>query len=195
MAAADNLGRVQLLDASSATVLRVFKGYRDAHCAWLSLQLPARQPPSGQRQPELAGHSAAAVEDKGRACMEGAVSEAGAAASARRVRAERQEVGSRQSGGLGRAGERLLLAVHAPKRAIIEVWEVPYGSRLCSLKVDADCCMIPVAPVFGSGQVPRNGSRTKGSQKLEPSRCWLLDCAHGGLRSLDDAVRTAVLAS
>ena len=46
VAAADNLGRVLLLDSSHMGLVRMWKGYRDAQVAWL-------QPPEGHG---LAGH-------------------------------------------------------------------------------------------------------------------------------------------
>jgi hypothetical protein len=36
-ALSDNLGRVLLIDVDDATVLRIFKGYRDAQCGWVTL--------------------------------------------------------------------------------------------------------------------------------------------------------------
>lgn len=52
-AAADSLGRVMLVDVAAASVIRMFKGYRDAHCCWLLL------PPSRPRDPALERSSAA----------------------------------------------------------------------------------------------------------------------------------------
>lgn len=86
------------------------------------------------------------------------------------------------------AGEQLFLAVHAPNRRAVEVWEMTYGPRLCSIKVGPECCMLSAAPVFGKGQ----------SQHREdlvaqwPRKCWLLDCQQGQLQSLEDAVLTAL---
>jgi hypothetical protein len=38
LAASDNLGRVLVIDAvASCLVVRIFKGYRDAQCAWITL--------------------------------------------------------------------------------------------------------------------------------------------------------------
>ncbi len=101
---------------------------------------------------------------------------------------------SSAQGSLAGSGERLLLAIHAPKRQIIEVWEAPHGVRLCSLKAGPDCLLVPAAPVFGGGQAPHVGSRRAGGSPA-PSRsgCWALECTHGWLWSLDDAVRAALL--
>jgi hypothetical protein len=196
MAAADNLGRVLLVDAASATVLRVFKGYRDAHCAWLSLQFPAIQPSTSSALASAAGArpadhegvlmSSQPVDNSSNAAVEGV-----SRLAATTVASGTQELqGSQVSVAAiyGPGSERLYLAVCAPRRSVIEVWEVPQGARICSLKIGPDCCMIALSPVFGHAELFHMNSRVKKSTK-PLSSCWVLNCAQGWLWSLEDAVR------
>ena len=48
-AAGDSLGRVLLIDTATLTVVRLWKAYRHAQLAWLSL--PHRQPPGDKASP------------------------------------------------------------------------------------------------------------------------------------------------
>ncbi|BDA44097.1 probable rab3 GTPase-activating protein non-catalytic subunit [Coccomyxa sp. Obi] len=204
-AVTDNLGRVLLIDAASAAVLRIFKGYRNAQCAWLCLQAPMRPShasasaagqqsgskadgPSSlkanqsyEKQQHRSLDSLADSEQPGTsACNVGSVASPG--------RAAQWHATWPPDGSDTAAGEQLFLAVHAPNRRAVEVWETAYGPRLCSIKVGPECCMLSAAPVFGKGQ--RLHRENLAAQR--PGKCWLLDSRQGQLQSLEDAVLAAL---
>ena len=83
----DNFGRVFLLDLRSSLLIRVWKGYRDAQCAWLS-PFPRR----------------------GLCC----------------------------------------LIIYAPRRGLLECWEVSLNHRIGAVNVGLDCRLIPVPAATAS---------------------------------------------
>ena len=196
-----------LIDTATAAILQVFKGYRDAQCAWLCLQLPARP---------MDAHASAATAST--ACQQSVTADTsnaqplheahlndhhegpartdgrqpaglGAASSASVDRAsERRAAGPPGSSDRG-ASEQLLLAVHAPKRGAVEVWEMTYATRVCSIKTGPDCCMLSAAPVFGRGQQQHHREHVHVERS---NQCWMLDCQKGHLWSLEEAVMAAV---
>ena len=85
------------------------------------------------------------------------------------------------------AGHRLLLAVHAPRRGVVDVWQAVHGPRLCSIKAGPHCCMLTAPPLLGLGDM-------RGAAKMAPqSACYLLDCVSGQLRNLTQAVAAALV--
>ena len=85
------------------------------------------------------------------------------------------------------AGHRLLLAVHAPRRGVVDVWQAVHGPRLCSIKAGPHCCMLTAPPLFGLGDM-------RGAADGAPqSACCLLDCVSGQLLDLTQAVAAALL--
>ena len=101
IAASDTLGRVVLLEPRTLVVLRVWKGYRDAACAWLDA-------PVGN-VPAAAAH------------MPG---------------------GDKMHPG----GVRAVLAIHAPRRELLELWAIPSGVRLRAMATGAGCALLGTAP-------------------------------------------------
>ena len=190
--AADSLGRVLLLDSATSAVLRVFKGYRAAQCAWLSMPLPQQ----GQQQE----HAAPMAEPVTNAAeLRG---EDPAAHAHHDKRSRHLESGaSRQDAWLADAQERpeqqqLCLALHAPWREVVDVWAMTHGSKVCSLRAGPDCCMLAAPPVFGrsaaqqqqqGGQGTRNGAAGGLQQDA-----WMLNCASGKLWSLEGAALEAM---
>ena len=194
-----------LIDAASAAVLRILKGYRNAQCAWLCLQTPRRplhasasaavqqsgSRPDGpnsleanQSYEEQQHRSLDSLADSERpgqsACDVGSIASPGRAA-------QWQATWPPESSDTA-AGEQLFLAVHAPNRRAVEVWATAYGPRLCSIKVGPECCMLSTAPVFGKGQ----GQQRENLLAQRFTKCWLLDCQQGQLQSLEDAVLAAL---
>ena len=86
------------------------------------------------------------------------------------------------------ARHRLLLAVHARRRGVVDVWQAVHGPRLCSIRAGAHCCLLTAPPLFGLGD--RRGADGGASQS---SACYLLDCVSGQLRDLTEAVAAALV--
>ena len=85
------------------------------------------------------------------------------------------------------AGHRLLLAVHAPRRGVVDVWQAVHGPRLCSIRAGAHCCLLTAPPLFGLGDM-------RGAAGGAPQgACYLLDCVSGQLQDLAQAVAAALL--
>lgn len=87
-AAADSLGRVLLMDTHKAMVLRIWKGYRDAQCGWITH--PVEQ-------------------------------------------------------------DSLLLVIYGWRRETLEVWQMRYGPRICSLSIGSQCRLLPTMTPMGLG--------------------------------------------
>ena len=92
---------------------------------------------------------------------------------------------SRQSGAQG-TDRRLLLAVHAPRRGVVDVWQAVHGPRLCSVRAGRNCCMLTAPPLFGLGAAA--GAACDPSY----SSCYMLDCASGQLQSMSEAVASTL---
>ena len=85
------------------------------------------------------------------------------------------------------AGHRLLLAVHAPRRGVVDVWQAVHGPRLCNIRAGPHCCLLTAPPLFGLGDM-------RGAAGGVPqSACYLLDCMNGQLRDLTEAVAAALV--
>ena len=206
-AAADSLGRVLLVDCPTATVLRVFKGYRAAQCAWVALALP---PGCGARSlADLAPGTRAHDQNDNRNIDRNTDKE--------RLFDQLDLLGKRrlQSGAGGVAGRhtesgecrqqargfaeeqgperQVCLAVHAPWRGVIDVWATAHGPKLCSLGAGPECCMLPAPPVFGRAQqLAHNTGGPCEAAPDEARRAWVLNCASGELWSVEDAVAAAL---
>eukprot|EP01147_Barroeca_monosierra_P010553 gene10553-2678_t len=89
-AATDNLGRVLLIDIRIATIVRVWKGYRDARCYWVTTDPPS--PVEAENSHELSESM------------------------------------------LKRKGVHQL-CIHARRRGLLEVWNVPLGTRAIAFNV------------------------------------------------------------
>ena len=92
----------------------------------------------------------------------------------------------RRSGGYQTAERRLLLAVHAPRRGVVDVWQVAHGPRLCSIRAGPHCCLLTVPPLLGLGNA---AGVAAASDNLDS---YLLDCVTGQLESLTEAVASAL---
>eukprot|EP00741_Cyanophora_paradoxa_P008557 tig00001339_g8282.t1 len=113
LACADSLGRVLLADAPTFLLLRVFKGYRDAQVAFID------------------GPSAA----------EGAGSRASFASPARASPTSRPLAAAPE--GQSAAPRPLHLVIHAPRRGLVEVWDVPFGKRTAACTVPEGSRLLP----------------------------------------------------
>ena len=85
-AATDTFGRVLLMDSATATIVRVWKGYRDAQVCWLWAGL-------GDTTPDPNADHTRRPWD---------------------------------------AAPRLLLAIHAPRRELVELWALRSGARVAA---------------------------------------------------------------
>ncbi|KAL3686188.1 hypothetical protein R1sor_004210 [Riccia sorocarpa] len=97
-AVTDSLGRISLIDVQALVVVRLWKGYREAHCVFLEA------PEDGRLEYEL-------IQSK------------------RRRRFSRDDF-------------KLCLAIHAPRRGVVEVWEMRYGPRLIIVKCTEGCRLL-----------------------------------------------------
>ena len=118
LAATDTLGRVMLLEPKSLVCTRLFKGYRDAQCAWTAASPEAE--------------SGRAPLSKGRSVVESAASAPGAVDCA-----AASDGGSKA----GRGNEGPLLVIYAPRRGILELWRVPLGGRVFACNVGGECAL------------------------------------------------------
>jgi len=89
----------------------------------------------------------------------------------------------------------MLLAVHAPHLARVDVYPARQGPRLAALRTrgGAGCLLAPGA-LFGRGS-PLGGARGGGGGAAAAAGCWMLECASGELWSVDEAVATALRAA
>ncbi|OAE27491.1 hypothetical protein AXG93_3911s1740 [Marchantia polymorpha subsp. ruderalis] len=97
-AVTDSLGRISLIDVQALVVVRLWKGYREAHCVFLEA------PVDGRAEYEIVQ-------------------------SRRRRRFVRDEF-------------KLCLAIHAPRRGVVEVWQMRYGARLMIVKCTEGCRLL-----------------------------------------------------
>ncbi|KAH8937404.1 hypothetical protein BDL97_16G026700 [Sphagnum fallax] len=97
-AVADSLGRVLLVDVHAVVVVRIWKGYRDAHCLFLEAPVDGSASYGDLNHPYLLSQ-------------------------------KRQEF-------------RLCLAIHAPRRGVVEVWQMRHGARLANIRVPESCCLL-----------------------------------------------------
>ena len=80
-----------------------------------------------------------------------------------------------KAGGHQIADQRLLLAVHAPRRGVLDFWQAVHGPRLCSIKAGPSCCILTAPPSFGQGSA--TGSAATGD--APQAGAFLLDCVSG----------------
>lgn len=97
---------------------------------------------------------------------------------------------SRKAGGHQSAGHRLLLAVHVPRRGVVDFWQAVHGPRLCSIKAGPGCCVLTALPSFGRGSATGSAATADALQ----GGAFLLDCVSGQLLSLTEAVAGALSA-
>lgn len=102
------------------------------------------------------------------------------------IRARASQKASRRSASHQGAGQKLLLAVHAPRRGVVDVWQAVHGPRMCSIKAGPDCCLLTVPPLLGLG----NAAGTAAEAPQHDS--YLFDCVSGQLQSLTEAVASAL---
>lgn len=92
----------------------------------------------------------------------------------------------RRSGAYLTAEQRLLLAVHAPRRGVVDVWQTVHGPRLCSIRAGPRCCLLTVPPLLGVG----NAAGVAAADVRAES--YLFNCVTGQLESLTEAVASAL---
>jgi hypothetical protein len=95
-----------------------------------------------------------------------------------------------KAGGHQSTGQRLLLAVHAPRRGVVDFWQAMHGPRLCSIKAGPSCCILTALPSFGRGSATGSAATADAPQ----GGAFLLDCVSGQLLSLTEAVAGALQA-
>ncbi|EFJ15035.1 hypothetical protein SELMODRAFT_119185 [Selaginella moellendorffii] len=100
-AVTDSLGRVLLVDVHALVVVRLWKGYRDAHCKFLEAPLNGS---SGLQ------HRSSCVKEDFSLC----------------------------------------LAIHAPRRAVVEVWQLRNGPRLSVIHCSESCRLLQPPSQFWS---------------------------------------------
>ena len=96
-------------------------------------------------------------------CRRGSRAQQAGTESMADARAQGREAGHGEA-----AGHTLLLAVHAPRRGVVDVWVTVHGPRLCSIRAGPHCCMLTAPPLLGLGDV-------RGAAGGAPqSACYLL---------------------
>ena len=192
----DTLGRVVLWDLAAVTALRMWKGYRDAQCAWLVLPdvpswRPARDVRMSRRSsssavsspmdhdssatPDLLGTAATSPE---RIPTASPPAMAPAAAKSLEPKARKRKVLEAVSIKASAAGdgrrEALYLVICAPKRGVVELWPLRQGRRLRSISCGGNCRLLAADPALSA----------------EAGHCdWVRDCL---LLDFDTGVVTAV---
>ncbi|CAM6126840.1 unnamed protein product [Calypogeia fissa] len=109
-AVTDSLGRISLVDVQALVVVRLWKGYRDAHCMFLEAPRDGRQ---GYEEGQ----------------------------SRRRSTPDRDDFS-------------LCLAIHAPRRGYIEVWQMRYGARLMVVRCTESCRLVQPSCKFKFSNEP-----------------------------------------
>lgn len=152
--AADAGGRVLLLDGADLTVLRLWKGYRDAQVAWVLVRPPAPQTGAAAAPP---GSAESAASEAPLGC-------AGAAAAAAREPCDAEPAAAapginnhRCSVSASSAEGRLtqLVVIFAPRRACIEIWW-PHGELVARVRVPpriASLHGVRLLPVMQEGSI------------------------------------------
>ena len=117
-----------------------------------------------------------------RAAQPGSTGEAEQSRADETLPARASQKPGRRSGGYHTAEQRLLLAVHAPRRGVVDVWQAVHGPRLCSIRAGPHCCMLTAPALLGSGSAAGAAAASVHADS------YLLDCVTGQLESLTDAV-------
>lgn len=113
----DAYGRVLLLSARDMTVLRMWKGYREAQCCWLqSLE---------ETDPETDATAAQAV----------------ATPRAKQFPSRRRSCS--------------FLIIFAPRRGLLEVWNIPLGPRVAAFNLGAGSTLVAAGPMTVAGATRR----------------------------------------
>ena len=203
---ADTLGRVVLWDLAAVTALRMWKGYRDAQCAWLVLpEVPVRRPAQDIRitrrssstaipspmdhdgsgspgsQPSLATTAASPERPAISAISVVATSPAKSPEPKARKRKVLEAVSLRGStAGSGRK-DALHLVIYAPKRGVLELWPVRQGRRLRSMTCGGNCRLVAADPPLSTEAVPQQ-------QCAWARDCVLLDFDTGSVTAVAPAL-------
>lgn len=115
----DTYGRVLLLKARDMTVLRVWKGYREAECCWL--QSLEDIDPAGDVAPGVATPRAKRFPDRRRSCS--------------------------------------FLVIFAPRRGLLEVWNIPLGPRVAAFNLGPGSKLVPAGPLTVTSAARRQDAR------------------------------------
>lgn len=200
LAAADNLGRVLLANGATMTVLHMWKGYRDAQVGWLEVR-QERAAAAATAAAEAAAQCASFGDDtsprpsnaaaetettpkeqRPLAGGKGRKGKGGQAGGDRPAPAARSSPAVTTSGG-GGAAHVALLAVYAPKRQTLDVWEPCSGRLLATRLVGPNAQLLPT-------QLPLGASAADGL--LEdclgrlPTSCFVLEAGTGRLTDVAD---------
>lgn len=120
-AVTDNLGRVLLVDLTSLRVVRLWKGYRQAQISWIEV-MPPRQDDGDPEAGE--GDDSAFFGD---------------------TPLQRDLLQERRNRIL------LYLAIYAPRRGLLEIWQMRQGARVAAFNVGTNCQLIQaIANPLGS---------------------------------------------
>jgi len=134
-AVADSLGRVLLVDVRAVVVVRLWKGYRDAHCLFLDAPVDGRASYADTNKPHPLS--------------------------------QRWQEFS------------LCLAIHAPRRGVVEVWQMRHGSRVAVIRDGESCRLLqPSCKLRAPSKHLGNGQE---DETFEPARVYFL---HGDSGSL-----------
>jgi len=128
-AVADSLGRVLLIDVHAVVVVRLWKGYRDAHCLFL---------------------------------------EAPVDGSADYADPQKEYLLSQR-----RQNFRLCLAIHAPRRGVIEVWQVRHGGRVAVIRDGESCRLLQPACKLRAVSLDLDTPEQE-DETFEPARVYFL---------------------
>ena len=175
-AAVDNLGRVLLVAANNGTVLRMWRAYRDAQMAWMVLPVTtAADPQSTGCQIHASGQNVRSQQ--------------------RHLPADLSCPGPpRMSSGQQKAAARLQLALvlYAPRKGVVEVWQVEQGPCLCRLVgvSQRGSLLSPSLPL----RVDADPQKFRRHLLSMLRQCWLVDWASEQLLDVGGAALAAVQA-
>lgn len=128
----DSLGRILLVDTQALVVIRLWKGYRDAHCCFLEVPVDSDGASSSTKW-SYQGQS-------------------------------KQDL-------------ILCLAIHAPRREVVEVWKLRDGPRVSIVKCESGCRLIQPACQFRGSEHDMDG-------EYVPAKAYILNGDSGHLSVL-----------
>lgn len=134
-AIADSLGRVLLVDVNAVVVVRLWKGYRDAHCLFLEAPVDGSADYADPQKKHLS---------------------------------------------LRRQQYRLCLAIHAPRRGVIEIWQMRHGGRVAVIRDGESCRLLQPACQLRAVALELD-TKDDEDETFEPARVYFL---HGDSGSL-----------
>ncbi|KAJ6229608.1 rab3-gap regulatory domain [Anaeramoeba flamelloides] len=119
----DNFGRVLLLDTINFLIIRIWKGYREAQCAWIEIPIRKNLYFSQGRSKGLEGFVKKEQRNKYQL-----------------KRLNKKPISKR----------KIILVIYAPNRNLVETWSLPHIKIKSSFKVKPNCLLFSNFGTLGS---------------------------------------------